>query len=165
LFDAAAAIMGLRNEVLYEGQAAMELETQAVRFGGHGRAGIAVNGAGTRPYPITFPRVGGPVDVRPLIRALVRDLERGRAIPEIAFCFHVSVAELMLEGCLAARRQTSLRRVVLGGGVFQNRLLLELLVPRLRSCGFDVLTSRLVPPNDGGISLGQAAIAAARLAA
>jgi hydrogenase maturation protein HypF len=150
LFDAAAALLGLRQQVLYEGQAAIELEA------------IAANAAQTYPFAI---EEGAPakLDVRPLVRAMVADLQQGRPLAEIAGCFHASIAALLEAACLRAREQTGLNSVALSGGVFQNRLLLEQLVARLEQHTFQVYINRRVPPNDGGLSFGQAAVAAARL--
>ena len=152
LFDAVAALVGLRGTVVYEGQAAIELEM------------IAEPSEGLYPFDI---RAGddspGTLDVAPLIRAVVEDLRQGVPIRQIAGRFHHSMAALLATACLRAREQTGLNDVALSGGVFQNRLLLEQLVDRLEAEGFDVYLNRRVPPNDGGLSLGQAAIAAARL--
>jgi hydrogenase maturation protein HypF len=150
LFDAVAALLGLRDEVSYEGQAAIELELLA------------------EPTDYVYPfaiSVGQPalLDIAPLIRAIVADLQQGVSIPQIAGRFHRSVAELLAMGCLPAREQTGLGIVALSGGVFQNRLLLEQLVARLEELNFQVYLNRRVPPNDGGLSLGQAAIAAAQI--
>jgi hydrogenase maturation protein HypF len=103
------------------------------------------------------------LDVAPLIRGIVEDLQRGVSIPQIAGRFHRSVAELLAMACARARSESGLEAVALSGGVFQNRMLLEYLVERLEELGFQVYLNRRVPPNDGGLSLGQAAIAAARL--
>jgi hydrogenase maturation protein HypF len=152
LFDAVAALLGLRTEVVYEGQAAIELETFAQ--------------PDRQSYPFAL-RGESPVllDVLPTFRALVSDLQKGVSLQRVAGRFHTTIAELLLAGCLRAREQSGLHIVALSGGVFQNRLLLELVIARLQARGFQVYTNRQVPPNDGGLSLGQAAIAAARLRA
>ncbi|MGI8586618.1 MAG: carbamoyltransferase HypF [Chloroflexia bacterium] len=148
LFDAVAALLGVRDEVLYEGQAAIELEAMAE--------------PSDRAYPFAVVE-GNPatLDVAPLIRAIVEELRRGTALPEIAGRFHRTVAEMLSVVCGRAREETGLGRVALSGGVFQNRLLLEQLMTRLEETGFQVYLNRQVPPNDGGLSLGQAAVAAA----
>jgi hydrogenase maturation protein HypF len=150
LFDAVAALLGLRGEVLYEGQAAIELEMRA------------------EPCDLVYPfsiGAGRPavLDVAPLIRAIVEDLGRGVPAPEIAGRFHRTVAELLAEACVHVRNETGLAIVALSGGVFQNRLLLEQLIARLDELNFKVYLNRRVPTNDGGLSLGQLAVAAARL--
>jgi hydrogenase maturation protein HypF len=147
LFDAVAALIGLRNNVLYEGQAAIELEAlastvQTTRI--------------QRCYPF---EINGQMDVAPLIRAIVEDLQQGMALPQIAWNFHRSIAELLATACLTIREQSRLQVVALSGGVFQNRLLLEQLMARLREMAFRVYINQRVPPNDGGISFGQIAVA------
>jgi hydrogenase maturation protein HypF len=82
---------------------------------------------------------------------------------QIATNFHRTIAELLLVAAIEAREQTGLQSVALSGGVFQNRLLLETLITRLEETNFQVYINRRVPPNDGGLSLGQLAIASARL--
>jgi hydrogenase maturation protein HypF len=148
LFDAVACLVGLRSEVQYEGQAAMDLEAQAEpsEIGYH------------------FNIDEETLDVRPTVRAIVRDLLDGLPVPTICGHFHRTVAEMLFQACRMARQRTGLHEVALSGGVFQNKLLLEQLLYLLETDGFKTYINRLVPPNDGGLSLGQAAIAAARLA-
>jgi hydrogenase maturation protein HypF len=152
LFDAVAALLGVRRQVFYEGQAAIELEARATI------------GSGSSTYPFAI-EDGTPakLDVRPLIRAIVADLQAKVSIQEIAERFHASIARGLSEACCRARAQTGLNTVALSGGSFQNRLLLGQLMARLLETGFHVFVNRCVPPNDGGLSLGQAAVAAARL--
>jgi hydrogenase maturation protein HypF len=154
LFDAVAALVGVRNEVLYEGQAAIELEMLAARS----------DCADIYPF-IIGEQILATLDVAPMIRAIVSDIQQGVSIPQIAGRFHRSIAELLATACLAAREQTGLNTVALSGGVFQNRLLLKQLIARLEEMAFQVYINRRVPPNDGGLSLGQAAVAVARLRA
>jgi hydrogenase maturation protein HypF len=103
------------------------------------------------------------LDVAPMFRAIVSDMQQGVPASQIAGCFHRSIAELLATVCSGTREQTGLNVVALSGGVFQNRLLLEQLVKRLEGMAFQVYVNRRVPPNDGGISLGQIAVAAAHL--
>jgi len=160
LFDAVAALVGLRSEVLYEGQAAIELEMlaqQQERDTCQGQSGI---------YPFTIKmrdQMPARLDVAPMLRAIVSDIQQGVPTSLIASRFHCSIAELLTTACLEAREQTKLNIVALSGGVFQNHLLLEQLIARLEEMAFQVYVNRHVPPNDGGISLGQAAVAGARL--
>jgi len=98
-----------------------------------------------------------------MIRAIVSDLQRGLPPAHIAGRFHRTVAELLAMASSEARERTGSNSVALSGGVFQNRLLLETLTTRLEEMDFQVYINRRVPPNDGGISLGQLAVAAARL--
>jgi hydrogenase maturation protein HypF len=154
LFDAVAALLGLHDTVLYEGQAAIELEI------------VAVKDDQIHPYPFTIRRqalMPAILDAAPMIRAIVRDIQQGLPISQIAKRFHHSIAELLVTISSDVRVQTGLNCVALSGGVFQNRLLLEMLMQRLHEMDFQVYINRRVPPNDGGISLGQLAVAAARL--
>lgn len=150
LFDAVAALLDLRDEVSYEGQAAVELEQLAQRGEAAGYpAGIdedavlALQGAD-------------------LVRAVLADRFDSVPAPVIAARFHAGVADLIVNACLLVRERHGLHTVALSGGVFQNTLLLCRTVDSLTASGFRVLTHRQVPPNDGGISLGQVAVAGAR---
>src|SRR5271157_415860 len=148
LFDAVAAIIGLRTVVNFEAQAAIELEM------------IAGDG-NTAHYP--FEIEAGPlwqVDFRPAIACIAREAAEGAPRPSISAKFHNTLAEAIVETCRRIRSETSLTRVCLSGGTFQNMRLLALTVPALRRAGFEVFLHAKVPPNDGGIALGQAAIAA-----
>lgn len=142
LFDAVAAILGIRLEANYEGQAAMQLEA------------AAAEADGADPYP--FEVANGEVDFRETIRALARDA----GSPSHASArFHATVAAAILEVCRRIRASEHLDRVCLSGGTFQNFTLLRRTTGLLRAAGFEVYLHALVPPNDGGLSLGQAAIA------
>ena len=99
------------------------------------------------------------VDFRPMFRALVTDTADGRPGGVIARCFHNTVAAVVGTVCEAIRRESGMGRIVLSGGVFQNKLLSEGVFTLLTGLGFQVFTHRLVPPNDGGLALGQAIIA------
>jgi hydrogenase maturation protein HypF len=149
LFDAAAALLGVRDEITYEGQAAIELEQLA----NPGEAG-AYHAAIEPGEPF---RVAGA----DLITAAAEDLAARVPREAIAARFHHGVAALIEDGCVLAREHYGLRTVALSGGVFQNLLLLHGTVARLEARGFTVLTHSRVPCNDGGISLGQAVVAAA----
>ncbi|HEY1348151.1 MAG TPA: carbamoyltransferase HypF [Ktedonobacteraceae bacterium] len=155
LFDAVAALLDLRDEAFYEGQAASELEVQA-RLAKPWPQEEAI-------YPFHLKAGESTLDVLPMIQAIVQDLQQKQTVPLIAWRFHVSLAELLAQAAQAASQQTGLTTIALSGGVFQNRLLLTLLSDRLHSMGYTVYTNQRVPSNDGGISLGQAAIAAWRL--
>ncbi len=145
LFDAVAAIAGVRREVNFEGQAAIELEAIA-------------DPACTGRYP--FEISGEELDFRPMIESIVRGHEPP---PVIAARFHHTLAAAIHEMCVRLRTDTALHRVCLSGGTFQNMLLLGLTVRALEDSGFEVFLHRSVPPNDGGLALGQAAVAAARM--
>lgn len=150
-FDAAAALLGLHGEAVYEGQAAIALEQVAEPV--------------ERPYPFVL-TAGQPfqLDLCPTFRAMVDDLDSSVTLDQIAGRVHATVAHSLAAACRQVRAQHGLTTVALSGGVFQNRLLLEQLLALLVADGFAVLLNRRVPPNDGGLALGQAAVAAARLA-
>src|SRR5271166_2814517 len=150
LFDAAAAVLGVRDAINYEGQAAVELEQLA-------------DPAETGAYPAAL-EAGEPFRVRAadLLHGIIDDLTSGVPAPVIAARFHHGVAAVIEAGCLAMRDRYGLGTVALSGGVFQNLLLLHATVNRLEARGFRVLVHSRVPCNDGGISLGQAVVAAAR---
>jgi hydrogenase maturation protein HypF len=160
LFDAVAALLGVRSEVVYEGQAAIELEVLAQSIQGR-----SPNASSAYPFSIAEQGEGLPalLDATTLVRAIVDDVGRGVDTREIAMRFHCSIAELLATACLEARERTGLDTVALSGGVFQNRVLLEQLMKRLGAMAFRVYTNRRVPPNDGGLALGQLAVAAAQL--
>lgn len=103
------------------------------------------------------------LDVAPMFRAIVQDIQQGVSTSHIAHRFHHSIAELLATACFSVREQTGLHVVALSGGVFQNQLLLTRLVQRLEEMAFQVYINRRVPPNDGGISLGQIAVAATHM--
>ena len=145
LFDTAAALLGFTRAVTFEGQAAMWLEQMARKA------------PPAKAYP--FPLSEGELDFRPLLTALIEDRMRGRNIPEIARAFQFGVAEGIAQAARTLCESHSIDTIVLSGGVFQNELLLEDLVRHL-SNHFQIWTNHVVPPNDGGISLGQAALAA-----
>jgi hydrogenase maturation protein HypF len=158
LFDAVAALLGVRDTINYEGQAAVELEQRAdpAERGAY-RASVGPGAAGPGGE-------AGPLRIRgaDLVRAAAEDLLAGAAPPVIAARFHRGVAAAIAEVCAALRERSGLGTVALSGGVFQNLLLLGQVVDLLEESGFRVLTHARVPPNDGGISLGQAVVAGAR---
>jgi hydrogenase maturation protein HypF len=145
LFDAVASLLNLRQIVRFEGQAAMDLEFAA---------DVA---AQVKSYIL---RVGDVVDWEPMIREMLAEIAENTPASIIAARFHVTLAEMIV----AVARRASEKCVVLSGGCFQNRPLTEFTVERLRASGFRPYWHQRVPPNDGGIALGQI-LAAARLAA
>ena len=152
LFDAVAGVLGVRDSVNYEGQAAVELEQLA-------------DPAETGAYPAEVGTAGGGLlrlAGTSLVHAVAAELEAGVPRPLIAARFHNGLAAATVAACQAIRDDTGLTTVALSGGVFQNLLLLGRTVAGLEQAGFRVLTHSRVPPNDGGISLGQAAVAGAR---
>ncbi|HBL31422.1 MAG TPA: carbamoyltransferase HypF [Acidobacteria bacterium] len=148
LFDAVAALIGLRPEVTYEGQAAMELEALADK-------------KAEEPYRFDLRDDDGLVlDPAPVLRALVADLRAGVGKREMASRFHDGLAAAVVAACQRLGRVHAVQTVALSGGVFQNVRFLTALVEGLTAAGFAVLTHRRVPPNDGGLALGQVAVAA-----
>ena len=151
-FDAVSSLLSVRDEAHYEGQAAIELEMIA----DHGMK---------EEYPFHIHKDEMPMAIDPLemIRGIVCDLTDGMPSSKISGKFHKTIARLIVETCETIRSKEKLNRVVLSGGVFQNNFLLSLVTEGLKRSGFDVYTHHLVPPNDGGVSLGQAVIAHMRL--
>jgi hydrogenase maturation protein HypF len=162
LFDAVAALIGVRRSVNYEGQAAIELEAAM------GDCSDAL------VYPVEFRRAElsgdaaavAPIDAcweigtRPMFEAIVRDLEASVPVPVISRRFHNGIVEAFARAAELVRDQSALNRVCLSGGSFQNAFLLEQLTRRLAASGFDVYSHSEVPAGDGGLSLGQAVVAA-----
>jgi len=144
LFDAVSSLLGLADKNTFEAEAAMLLEHKAEEA------------PGSYPFEIS----GDEIDTRPLIRSVVEDILGGVPAEIISTKFHRAVAGFSVLVCRRMREETGLSRVVLSGGCFQNRLLLKMLVPALRNGGFEVFYPQQVPANDGGLSLGQAAVAA-----
>ncbi|WP_278315216.1 carbamoyltransferase HypF [Lolliginicoccus levis] len=148
LFDAVAALAGARQVVDHEAAAAIELE------------GYARQHPEASPYPVGM--AGGIADPAPLLAAVIADLRSGTSVAAIGARFHATIAGLTVRWACDARASSGLGAVALTGGVFQNPLLLALARQGLEDAGFRVLTHRRVPPNDGGIALGQLIVAAMR---
>ena len=148
LFDAVAALCGLRARVRYEGQAAIELE-----------AACDPHERGAYEIPCDAALV---LDPRAAIRAVARDVAGGVATGVVAARFHHGLAEATARACVLAAERHGLELAVLSGGVFQNRVLVERTAALLERAGLRVLLPLRLPPGDGGIAYGQAAIAAAR---
>ena len=147
LFDAIASILSVRDEVHYEGQAAIELE-------------MIADHEVKEEYPFLIKKDERPMVIDPtgIIRGVVHDLVEKTSPSIISGKFHRTVARFIVETCEAIRSGEGLNRVVLSGGVFQNFSLLSFVTKGLKRSGFEVYTHHLVPTNDGGISLGQAVI-------
>jgi len=150
LFDAVSSLLGARHIVSYEAQAAIELEA------------IAGPHLGEAFPRYRFQVEGDEIDPGRLLRAMVEDLRSGCAPGAVAAGFHTAVANLIAEMAEELGRRTGIYKVALSGGVFQNVLLVRLTRAQLDRLHVQVLTHRLVPPNDGGLALGQAVIAASR---
>ena len=150
LFDAVAAILNVRHFVSYDGQAAIELEA------------LAETAASDEPFPCNIVLCAtGPlhIDFTPMFPVLLSALQAGIAPATLAYRFHATVAQATIEAVEHIARNSGLDRIVLSGGVFQNRLLSEMVYTGLTNTGLQVFTHRLTPPNDGCIALGQVAIA------
>jgi hydrogenase maturation protein HypF len=149
LFDAVASLLGLRDRVAFEAQAAMELEALAAP-------------EADRLYAVRLDEPGGPIVVRTVdvVRGVVEDLLAQVEPGRIAARFHATLADVIARVCARVRERTGIARTALSGGVFQNAWLARAAVARLEAAGFEVHTHRQVPPNDGGLALGQAAVAA-----
>ena len=154
LFDAAAALIGICDVNTYEAQAPMELE---------GWASQAPEEDGFYPIRIEEKEGRCVIDTTEIIKGIVSDRRKGVAREVCAMRFHNSIARLILETCKRLRDRTGISVVALSGGVFSNIILIEKLVPLLEKEGFETLLNSIVPAGDGGISLGQAAVAAWRL--
>ena len=158
LFDGIAAIAGIRNYVAFEGQAAMELE---MAMGPN-----AWMNAVDEPYSFDIQELKQRfiIDPDPVIRRIHEDVIKGIPIKTISLQFHEGVVDVLKEACIRIREHTGLGSVALSGGCFQNRYLLERLIQTLTDSDFEVITHSQVPANDGGLALGQAAVASYQLA-
>jgi hydrogenase maturation protein HypF len=153
LFDAVASLLNIRHQVSYDGQAAIELEAFAE----------TVLDEESYSYKIVFHKdAPAQLDFSLMFSEILADIDATVQNAVIARRFHVTVASAATDVCLYISDSTGLDRVILSGGVFQNRLLSEMIYTALSKQGLQVFTHRLVPPNDGGIALGQAAIAGRR---
>lgn len=164
LFDAAAAIMGICGQATYEGEPAIELEAAAWRALDSGIARFPDDSAG---YSASGPSwLDGPhvLDQKALFEALLEGIEAGAPADRLALDFHVAVARSSAHIASDICVREGINTVALSGGVFMNRLLLQLLTRELKSAGLAVLVPHTVPVNDGCIAYGQAAVASARLA-
>jgi hydrogenase maturation protein HypF len=153
LFDAVAALVGLRQEVNYEAQAAIELQ-------------MAIgDGSETLAYPFSFVREDGVlvIQTRVLFEALIDDIEGKLSVGRISQRFHNGLIQVFSEAAIRAKTETGLNRVCLSGGTFNNTYLSNGLETKLLNSGFEVFTQNEVPCGDGGLSLGQAMIAAHRI--
>ena len=153
LFDAVAALIGIRQSVSYEAQAAIEMEA------------MSVDRLDSTSYPFTISG-NSPciIDPGPLFEAIISDLIANVPRGTIINRFHCSISQIIVDCCLQARLEEHIHQVALSGGVFQNQLLLQQTIERLEEAGFEVFFNRIVPANDGGLALGQAIIATASIA-
>ena len=148
LFDAVSSLIGIRDSISYEGQAAIELEAVAEAFSNEG-------------YP--FEIIDGVISVKAMFKEIVKELKQGINKSIISGKFHNTIVDIVLEGCRIIRKSRGINKVVLSGGVFQNILLLSKSIKSLKKEGFEVYYGNKVPVNDGGISLGQLVTALEKL--
>lgn len=151
-FDAVSALLGIKTDISYEGQAAIELEYYASE-------------KDMEPYPVDLLNTesGFIINTSEIIKEIIREIKENKSKEHISSKFHTTIAEIVLQGCIKIRKQSALDKVVLSGGVFQNTTLLSLSVDRLKHNGFNVFTHSEIPANDGGIALGQAMMALAEI--
>lgn len=154
LFDAVAALIGACDRATFEGQAAMRLE------------GLALQAAPELGYPVDLVQRSDilVLDPRPLIRAVVADVQAGVSAPTIARRFHTALVDAVVATCDSLRQTTGLTRIVLSGGVFNNAVLASETTHALTRAGFTAHRHHRIPPGDGGLALGQLAVAAAQQA-
>jgi hydrogenase maturation protein HypF len=153
LFDGIAALCGIRNIINYEAQAAIELQMLADE-----------KTTEHYDYDIDTSRIPRKIKWQGIVKQIVKDITRGIPVSEISDKFHNTIARIISDIAGTIRKETGLQKIVLSGGVFQNALLLDKSVSLLTTGGFQVFTHSRVPPNDGGLSLGQAVIAVNKFA-
>jgi hydrogenase maturation protein HypF len=153
LFDAVASLIGIRHKNAYEGQAPVELENRQHP----GETGL---------YPWSARETSGPLVLitSDIIKGIVEDLKKGVNRSMISRRFHNTLVHMFTEICVRVREESGIETVAMSGGVFQNATLLSGLSGALSARGFKVLTHRMIPTNDGGLSLGQAVCAGLRIA-
>jgi hydrogenase maturation protein HypF len=152
LFDSISALVDIRGEIDYEGQAAVELEMAAYKED-------YVHVQKNYPYHIIEDEGVRVIRLRDLFATVIEDLNRDISKGIISVKFHNTIARMIHEMCRLTADKTGIGQVALSGGVFQNRLLLKKTINLLESSGFQVFTHSQVPCNDGGVSLGQAVVA------
>ena len=164
LFDGIAALLGIQNKAAFEGQAAMELE-MAMYQRPSGPGNDTDSYATESHYMFSLDEKNGVFHIRlgEAIRQIVRDIEAGVVIPTISLRFHYSLVCVLAEICDILRDRTGINVVAMSGGCFQNRYLSLSLPKQLLQNGFETLMHSIVPPNDGGLALGQAVVADAKV--
>ena len=154
LFDAVSSLLGVRETVQYEGQAAIELE-QAIDINNSSNPLLS--------YEIVASNGIRKIDIKPMFKELVSLMLKNKYTKgELSYRFHYTMVQMITETCKQIRQETGIKKLVLSGGVFLNKFLLVETYKSLKACKFEVYMHKQVPTNDGGISLGQAAIAAHR---
>jgi hydrogenase maturation protein HypF len=151
LFDGVAALLGVCTHASFDGEAAMRLESLA----------LASTAEGSYPFDLGYDEAVVRVHCGPLVSAIVGEFRAGVPAADVARRFHTSLAALIVDVCGRLREDGAPETVALSGGVFLNRLLSSEATAGLERAGFSVYRNRKVPPNDGGLSFGQLAVAAA----
>ena len=162
LFDAVSAILGIRRQSSFEGEASTALQFAAEEFEQKGK----LNGNEIRDnvQPVILGLEGRCIlNTEALVQLIVETKLQGADSGAVAYLFHQTLAEQIVVACIEARKSSGRNKTALSGGVFQNRLLLHLTEERLGQEGFEVLRHHMIPPNDGGIAIGQAAYGMNRL--
>jgi len=148
MFDVAAALIGLRGEAVYDGQAACELEA------------VAKDTQEYYNFKLDMSKEPWVIDTRPVFAEMLADIDAGSDSGEMAGKFHTAMARAIVVTCRELAAETGLNRVVLSGGVFQNEMMTARVMEGLAAAGLEPFAHHRVPCNDGGVSLGQAVVAA-----
>ena len=160
LFDAVSAILGIRRQSSFEGEASMALEFAAEAY----EQQNIIQGRDEKPDRLVYEKEERFIlNTRMLVQQIVEEKMQGADSGRLAYLFHQVLAEQITAACIEARSNSGRKKVALSGGVFQNRLLLRLTEEQLEQEGFEVLRHHMIPPNDGGIAIGQAAYGMWRL--
>jgi hydrogenase maturation protein HypF len=154
LFDAIASLIGVRNEVTYKAQAAIEIEVLSKP---------SIRAARPYPYVVDETAHGKIIRLQEVIQSIVEDMSAKTPVGQIGANFHRTIAEMAIDICWHARKSTGLKEVALSGSVWQNQILLDLVRDGLQQDGFVVYSHKQVPANDAGLALGQAVIANYRI--
>lgn len=160
LFDAVSAILGIRRQSSFEGEASMALEFSSEAY----EQQNIMQGRDEKPDRLVYEKEERFIlNTRMLVQQIVEEKMQGADSGRLAYLFHQVLAEQITAACIEARSNSGRKKVALSGGVFQNRLLLRLTEEQLEQEGFEVLRHHMIPPNDGGIAIGQAAYGMWRL--
>lgn len=156
LFDAVSAILGIRKSSTFEGEASMALQYHAEKYLKSGDTGGKYIGCDENVEWILKTKDRIYLNTKALVKEIIEQKLEGISVDELAYRFHEKLAEMLTLCCVEIRKETGRNTVALSGGVFQNTLLLGLCESSLEKEGFQILIHRMIPPNDGGISIGQA---------
>lgn len=157
LFDAVSAILGIRRRSGFEGEASTALQFAAEAYGQQNLSNISQEQKENKDILLHETKERFVLNTQMLVQQITEAKMRGEDTGMLAYRFHQVLAEMITAACIKAKESSGRDKVALSGGVFQNRLLLRLTEERLLQEGFEVLRHRMIPPNDGGIAIGQAA--------